>query len=64
MLKVSRSRNEIVTVTRKFSSNFGNCQKTNERIYFSILTTQKYLKLEFRFQVFPGRQDRKTNLCV
>ena len=39
-------------------------QKTNEWIYFSILTTRKYLKLEFQFQVFPSRQDRKTNLSV
>ena len=38
-LKVSRSRNKIV------ERNFA--QKTNERICFSILTTRKYLKLEF-----------------
>ena len=31
------------------SRNFS--QKTNERIYFSILTTPQYLKLEFRSQV-------------
>ena len=57
-LKVSRPRK------KKLSSNFS--QKTNGWICFSILTTRKYLKLEFqfqfKFQVFPSRQDRKTNL--
>ena len=49
------------------SRNFS--QKTNEIICFSILTTQKYvhtwnLKSKFKFQVFPSRQDRKTNLFI
>ena len=50
-LKVNRSQNSL---------------KTNEWICFSILTTWKYLKLEFGFQVsrifLPSCQDRKTNL--
>ena len=33
-------------------------QKTNKRICFSDL------KFDFKFQVFPSRQDRKTNLSV
>ena len=43
-LKVSRSRNKNYWA---ITSNI----KTNKRICFSILTTRKYLKLEFRFQV-------------
>ena len=43
------------------SRNFS--QKTNEQICFSILTTRKYLKIEFQFQLSSisgsGCQDRK-----
>ena len=39
-------------------------QKTNRQTCFSILTVQKYLKLKFKFQVFPDCQDRKTNSSV
>ena len=47
-------------------SRWNFSQKMNERICFSILMTRKYLKLnfDFKFQVFPSRQDRKTNLFV
>ena len=57
-VKGSRSRNKIV---EPYSS-----QKTNERFCFSILTTWTYLNFnfDFRFQVRPGRQDRKTNSFV
>ena len=61
MLKVSRSRNKIV------EPNFSH--KMNGQICFFILTTQKYLKLEFQFQVSSisessGAQDRKTNSSI
>ena len=36
----------------------------NKRIRFSILTVRKYLKLKFKFQVFPSRQDRKKQICL
>ena len=52
-----------VDLERKLASR-NISQKTNEGICFSILTTRKYLKLEFRFQVFRSHQDRKTNLFV
>ena len=54
----SRSQNKIVEPEL--------LQKTNERICFSILTTQKYLKLEIeiQFRVFLSCQDRKTNSFV
>ena len=42
------------------SCNFS--QKTNGRICFPILTTRKYFN--FKFQVFPSRQDRKTNSSI
>ena len=53
--------------TKLSSCNF--CQKINQRIFFSILTTRKYvgtwnLNFDFKFQVFPSRQDRKTNSSV
>ena len=51
--------------TKLSSRNFS--QETNERICFSILTTQKYLELEIENQVsstFLSRQYRKTNAFV
>ena len=38
--------------TKLSCQNFS--QKTNERIWFSILTTRKYLKSKNEFQVFPS----------
>ena len=46
--------------TKLSSRNFS--QKTNERICFSILTTRKYLKLEFRFQVGSCSMAVRNNL--
>ena len=40
--------------SKLLSCNFS--QKTNKQICFSILTTQKYLKLEIQFQVSSIKQ--------
>ena len=55
-IKVSTSRNKIGE-PELLPKN----KRTN---LFLSLMTQKYLKLDFRFPVFPSRQDRKTNLLV
>ena len=55
-----RSFSRSVDLETKLSSP-NLSKKMNGRICFSILTTRKYLKLEFGFQVFLSRQDKKIN---